>query len=124
MTDLTDPSEVSPVKNLESQGLLDMDRFRSLLLDSSGVGLAVLAPGSFQILMHNSVFNEWFPKLTSGETMVTEVLRDLAGDDGLAKLAAGGSWKGEVEIKPKRRSLTIAVEILPADGTMQGELMV
>ena len=74
--------------------------------------------------MHNSVFNEWFPKLTSGETMVTEVLRDLAGDDGLAKLAAGGSWKGEVEIKPKRRNLTIAVEILPADGTMQGELMV
>jgi len=110
--------------NDESDVSLDMDQFRALLLDSAGVGLAVAARDTFNLLMHNSVFAEWFPQVTAGDATLADILPELAEDETLARLADGVGWKGEVEVKPKRRSLTLAVEVLPAAGTTQGELMV
>ncbi len=103
---------------------LDMDRFRSLLLDSAGVGLAVAMPNSFEIVMRNSMFDEWFPGLAAGEVSLTDIIPALEDENTAAGLAAGNHWKGEVEIKPKRRSLTLIIEILPAEGAVHGELMV
>jgi adenylate cyclase len=112
------------LRRRETDVSLDLERFRSLLLDSAGVGLAVAEPGTFRLLMHNSVFNEWFPLVTAGDSPLSEILPALADEDVLTQLAAGGNWKGEIEIKPKRRSLTLAVEVMSAEGAAQGELMV
>lgn len=40
------------------------------------------------------------------------------------KIAEGGSWKCEVEVKPKRRAILLAVEFVPAAGAGHGEIMV
>jgi adenylate cyclase len=103
---------------------LDMDRFRTLLLDSAGVGLAVALPETLEIVMRNAAFAEWFPILASGEARLADVIPALGEAEVASRLASGGQWKGEVESKPKRRSLTISVEIQPAEGAAHGELLV
>lgn len=45
---------------------MNMEQFRSMLLDSVGVGLSVLEHDSFTVLPHNAVFGEWFPDLIAG----------------------------------------------------------
>ena len=102
---------------------MDMERFHSLLLDSVGVGLAVAEPVGLRVMLHNAMFGEWFPAAAEG-VLLTELLPDLDPEDMRASLDSANSWKCEVEIKPKRRVLTIAVELVRAEGANNNEIMV
>jgi len=104
--------------------LINMEQFRSLLLDSVGVGLAVVEPDTFRLVLHNPMFAEWFPDALIGETLLNSLLPDFDPGDVKETLEAKKTWKREVELKPKRRVITIAVELVPAEGATHGELMV
>ena len=103
---------------------MDMEQFRSMLLDSVGVGLAVVAPGDFSVLLHNAMFGEWFPGVIGGDASLAEILPGFDPDTIAETIEAGGSWKCEVEVKPKRRAISLAVEFVPAEGVGHGEIMV
>ena len=57
---------------------MDMNLFRSMLIDSVGVGLAVIDSNRFRVLMHNAQFNEWFP---DGETTGSPIYSLIPGFD-------------------------------------------
>ena len=103
---------------------MNMERFRSLLLDSVGVGLAVVDPRSFHVLLHNAMFGEWFPGIVSGEQTLPALLPGCDSSKVAQWLIEHPSWKTEVEVKPKRRPITLAIELVPAEGASRGELMV
>ncbi len=102
---------------------MDMEQFRSLLLDSVGVGLAVVSPGDFKVLLNNAVFGEWFPGVMSGDETLADVLPGFEPELIVAEIAAGRSWKCEVEVKPTRRVVTLAIEFVHANGAGHGEFM-
>ncbi len=51
-----------------------MDHFRSLLLDSAGVGLAVVEPTEYRIIMHNPMFNEMFRGVRDGTATLATLI--------------------------------------------------
>jgi adenylate cyclase len=103
---------------------MDMHRFRSLLLDSVGVGLAVVDPTDFRVLLHNAAFGKWFPTDADGEPRLATIFPDFDGDAVASQIATAERWASEIEVKPKRRVITLAVEIVPAVGSASGELLV
>lgn len=103
---------------------MNMEQFRSLLLDSVGVGLAVVQPDDFSVLLHNNMFGEWFSSVLDGSESFADVLPGFDGEKIRAGIAEGGSWKCEVEVKPKRRVITLAVEFVRAEGAGHDEIMV
>jgi len=114
------------VIGMSGETSMDMDRFRSLLLDSVGVGLAVVEPEGFRVMLHNAMFGQLFPALgEEGSAAALPALIPEAEPEAVrAALAEAGSWKCEVEVKPKRRVITLAVELVPAEGAADGEIMV
>lgn len=107
----------------EGGSAMDMERFRALLLDSVGVGLAVLEPQSFGLLLHNPVFAEWLPGLVSGEQNLSGLLPGFAEQGAAAALAEGRPWRCEIEVKPKRRAISLSVTLEPALSAQGGEIM-
>lgn len=102
---------------------MDMERFRSLLLDSVGVGLAVVEPSGFSVMLHNATFGAWFPDAGEGVPLAS-LLPEFDDEEVTDRLENGATWKREVEVKPKRRVLTLAVELVRAEGGHDGEIMV
>ena len=96
---------------------MDMQNFNQMLLSSIGVGLAVVDVKSHEILFTNPLFATWFPISESGSRHISSVLglTDL-GD--LEK--AGGCLQDEVQVKVKRRTLTIAVNISQSQNASDG----
>ena len=92
---------------------MNMETFNRLLLDSIGVGLAVLDPESRDVLFFNPLFATWFPAVSDGK----KALADIVPEIDIEKLAANdGRYAGEIQVKIKRRTLTIAVNIAPSSG--------
>lgn len=108
---------------MEETVSMNMDRFRALLLDSIGVGLAVARGDDLMILIHNPMFATWFPAVHEGATL-DSLIPDFDRDALAAKFEAGVSWKCELEIKPKRKAISLAIELVPAEGGDDGEIMV
>lgn len=103
---------------------MDMDRFRAMLFDSVGVGLAVLDRADFRILMHNAQFREWYPGLAAEQALQIGAI--VPGFDPVAARAAldhGRPYRFEVEVKPKRRPVSLACELTPALGEVEGALV-
>lgn len=90
---------------------LDLDRFHRRLLESTGVGFAALDPGSLAVLWSNRRFADWFPDAAT--------LTDLAGsidpDRLRERLEKGRPFRAEVEVKPGRRALGLALEVSRAE---------
>ncbi len=116
-------SEPAASAGARKPGQLNMDRFRALLLDSAGIGLAVSRPDNWSIILHNPTFALWFPSIEEGATLPS-LLPAFSAEAVLERLAAGRAWKTEVEIKPGRRTLTLAVELLTAEGGDGSEVLV
>ena len=90
------------------------------LLRSIGVGVAILRYSDLRFYFHNAAFAEWFGDPESSEVVqeVIEKLRDAA----LASLRETGRYSGEVQVKPRRRTLVIAVSLSLAQ--VDGEKMI
>jgi len=78
------------------------------LLRAIGVGIAIVATDSFDIWFRNEKFTEWFGE--DGATL-PDVFPELDVDLLREDLAAGRPHSVECRIKPKRRTLVIALTI-------------
>ncbi len=103
---------------------LNMDLFRDMLLDSAGVGLAVLEPPDLKIVLFNSTFASWFPTVGSSGLGLGDVVPQADAQTVLERTGSGDSWRAEIEIKPVRRPITLAVTVAKAEGTDSGALII
>ena len=96
---------------------MNMDAFNKLLLESIGVGLAVVDAESHELLFFNALFSEWFPLPEDGSRGISDVLNIIDSD----KLKEDdGRFFGDVQIKVKRRTLTIAVKVSRSEQESTG----
>jgi adenylate cyclase len=114
----------SPASSDDGQAAMDMNRFRSMLLDSVGVGLAVIERTTFNVLMHNAQFEEWFPDVAASGTAISNSICGFDVDSARLSLEHGQTYKLEVQVKPNRRPVTLAIEVTPALGDHREALLV
>ncbi len=81
-----------------------------MLLESVGVGLAILDLQSREVLFANRRFIEWLPGTTSVGQPVDEVLPDIDYKSLEGKVAEGELYVCESTIKVKRRSVSLALQ--------------
>lgn len=90
---------------------MNMEKFNQLLLESVGVGLAILDRDSREILFGNRRFAEWFP----GESGIGQTLDALFPDLDYgrmeSRLDADRPFAAETEIKIKRRTITLTLQV-------------
>ncbi len=94
---------------------MDLERFNRMLLESVGVGLAILAPESREILCANRRFVEWFPGETGIGRLLEEVFPEIDPQALRDRLDAGMGFASEAEIKVKRRAVIMSLQISRAD---------
>lgn len=87
---------------------MDLARFNALLLESVGVGLAVLEPDTLTVRFANRRFQEWF-----GEATGRSLMQLVPGiDDGAReRLAGGGSITLQHEVKAGRRAIALGLQL-------------
>ncbi len=90
---------------------MNLERFNRMLLESAGVGLAIIDPESLEILFGNRRFIEWFPGAAGAGTKLLDVLEGIDADLMETRLNNGRSFTSEVKVKVKRREMTIAVTV-------------
>ena len=92
---------------------MNMEKFSELLLESAGVGLAIIDLNSHEVLFGNRRFAEWFPGGAGVGRTLEEFFPDIDYDRLQKRISADRSYSIETEIKIKRRTVTLAVQISP-----------
>ncbi|WP_109464794.1 adenylate/guanylate cyclase domain-containing protein [Albibacillus kandeliae] len=92
------------------------------LLRSIGVGVALARVSDLTVSYRNPAFAEWFAE-PGPEARLTDLIPDLSAED-IAEAVQGGRCHREVKVKPKRRTLVIAVTLSVASGGSEDLLVV
>lgn len=91
---------------------LNLEKFNELLLESVGVGLAIVEPTSFGIKFGNRRFVEWFPGTVGNNVTLREILPDLDYRRLEERVGGDRPFTAEVEIKVRRRKISLALQIV------------
>lgn len=90
---------------------MNMEKFNEVLLESVGVGLAIIDKESLEIMFGNRRFGEWFP----GESGVGRTLDEVFSAIDLGRmqdrLDDDRPFTTETEIKVRRRAVMLAISI-------------
>lgn len=93
------------------------------LLRAIGVGVAIVRAGDLGVVFHNQSFAEWFGTPGDG-SVLTDILTGVT-EDALAPAREGGTRVDlEITIKPKRRTLVIAIAITAMQSADQKLLVI
>jgi class 3 adenylate cyclase len=88
-----------------------LENFNQLLLESVGVGLAILKTETGEIVFGNRRFLEWFPGTAGVDRRLGDIVPDISRERIEADLDRTGAFSSEITIKPKRRQITLAISI-------------
>jgi class 3 adenylate cyclase len=99
---MTEPAKRSPVI-----APLDLEHFNQILLNNVGVAIALFDLNTMQILFNNVKFHELFKDHAANAT----IDQILGLPEMPEKVQLGEIWSQEIEIKIKRRSSSLAVQI-------------
>ena len=86
---------------------MSIEAINETLLRSIGVGVAIVRFSDLHFYFHNSSFADWFG--TPGDSEVLEGIIAEIREEARTQLRAAGRYAGEFKVKPKRRTLVIAV---------------
>lgn len=106
---VSEPESELPESGLE-RPVMKLDRFNQMLLESVGVGLAILEADSHEVVFANRRFTEWLPGMAGIGQSLDEALPDIDYNALSAKIDAGEIYTSETTIKVKRRSVTLALQ--------------
>jgi class 3 adenylate cyclase len=111
-----DRDRLSEAATSGSPSRLDLAAANRLMLDATGVGLAVADARTRELLVTNQRLRTWFPAADGAAATLDALLPalDMAALD--ARLAAGRAYEREHEIAAGRRKLAIAVRITAETG--------
>lgn len=90
---------------------MDLERFNTMLLQSVGVGLAVVDARSLALVFANQRMREWFGLADQPEGRLSDLLPALDEAALAERLAAGRPYVLEVETAGRRRRLSLTAEI-------------
>lgn len=93
------------------------------LLRTIGVGVALASNADLAVEFCNGRFAKWFGEPAAG-ALLPDILVDLDIDAMRMALGEGRSYDAELTVKPRRRSLIIAVSISLADVEGDGLLVI
>ena len=93
------------------------------LLRAIGVGIAIVGEDDLDFQFHNEKLTEWFGEPTEDATLLT-VFPDIDIDLLRADIAAGRSHAIELKVKPKRRTLVMALSVSRAMSNSQALLVI
>ncbi|MEQ8966578.1 MAG: adenylate/guanylate cyclase domain-containing protein [Azospirillaceae bacterium] len=103
---------------------VDLTRFNEMLLDTARVGLALIDAESLRVVYGNRRFDEMFPQADAGARTLPDLLPALDIERTRERMAAGRPIATELEIKAKRRAVTIGITLSPADPDSGRPLLV
>ncbi len=89
---------------------VNLDRFNEMLLESTGVGLAILDPDDLTVLFFNRRFGEWFPDMAE-QADFAGLFAEFDGEKMRGRFDNGRSYKFETSIKPARRPISLAIDM-------------
>lgn len=89
---------------------MNLDKFNKMLLESAGVGLAILQPETSEIQIGNRRFEEWFPGMVGTGKRLDDICPEINFERLLERVASGREYAFETTIKVKRRSVTLAMQ--------------
>ncbi len=90
---------------------MNLHKFNQVLLESVGVGLAILKPENREIEFGNKRFVEWFPGTVGVGRRLDEVFPDLDYGRMESRLADGRSFTAETQLKVKRRTVVLGLQV-------------
>jgi adenylate cyclase len=91
--------------------VMNMEQFNRLLLESVAVGLAILDPDTLEVVFRNGRFAEWFPTPEAGPVTLDALVPRLDRAALAAALAEQGVYRTDTEVRPKRRAISLVVEV-------------
>lgn len=90
---------------------LNLEKFNEMLLETVGVGLAILDPDTLEIHFTNRRFGEWFPRALEEGRAFDELFEDLDLGRLREKVESGKTYIKEVEVKIGRRAVSLAIHV-------------
>ena len=88
---------------------MNLENFNQMLLESAGVGLAILDADSLEIIVGNRRFVEWFPDTVGVGRTVQEQFSDFKPEKYEKRVKADKPYTFETSFQLKRRSITLAI---------------
>jgi class 3 adenylate cyclase len=90
---------------------MNLDKFNELLLESVGVGLAILRPDDLQIMFRNRRFSEWFPDARVGESTLKDLIADLDESRLRERIEQARPYTASTELRVKRRVVSLSFTV-------------
>ncbi len=90
---------------------MNLEKFNEMLLESVGVGLALLRPETLEVVFHNRRFGELFPAVVERPCTFDELIPDLAVERLRERIGAGRPFTCDAEGRLKRRTISLALQI-------------
>ena len=88
---------------------MNIENFNKMLLESVGVGLAILKRDTREVVFGNRRFVEWFPGTVGVGTCLENLFPGVDQRQVESRLADGKTFACEAQIKIKRRPMTLAL---------------
>ncbi len=90
---------------------MDLQRFNSLLLESTGVGLAIADTDSRRLITRNRRFEQWFPDVGQDDITLEDLLPQMDAGKLQKQLERQRSYTLDVETRIGRRTISLLVRI-------------
>jgi len=103
--------EDEAAEEAEDRSGLDFERFNELLLESAGVGLAIVHPETLDVTFCNRRFSEWFPNAPDGRLGLRDFLPNLDPQRMAARLEEDRPFRTEAEVRVRNRPVNLAIQI-------------
>ncbi len=103
---------------------LNLDEFNKLLLESVGVGLIVASYPALEVVFRNHRVGEWFPTFDESSGSLCDRIEGIGEQALRTALEGDESYATNLETKPRRRTLSIALTASRAEYERQSCVVV
>ena len=103
---------------------MNLDKFNEVLLESVGVGLAILDPETLEVHFHNKRFGEWFSEVKERSCTLPELVPDLDVGRLRERMENERPHTADTEVAVKRRKISLGLHISRHDRDESSVLIV
>lgn len=103
---------------------MNLERFNELLLESVGVGLAILQPSDLTVIFLNKRFSEWFPDARCRESSLADLIPDLNENRLRERLEQSRPFTASTELRAGRRVVSLSFTVSQPDAAESTFLVV
>ncbi len=90
---------------------MNLERFNELLLESVGVGLAILEPETLKVVFRNRRFADWFPESGEKDTTLEELIPQLDEARLRSRIEKSRPFTTSVDVRVGRRVVSLSLAV-------------